>query len=527
MPSNEGQGMSSAGIRNQIILGVILGFLVLIVQLSAIGRPYLGHFSSYQTVMMSISKNMLTENFSELLLPKTDLLISGKKSLHLTQYPFPSLFAALAMKFVGGTWEFWGRFQAILFNLISILVLGLIARNLFRDGRMAWLSTIIYALSPFTLIYGQTFMSESMGVCFLLLSLYLVLRGKEGWLPFWQFILSALCLSISLIERIHYLFFFPVILYILFFVRKQNLFQLAFYIFITLFLPVAWYVFTYFAGLNADNVLTTIFLQFGFWKTADNSFLTQLDYYRRIFDIFSQSMLTPLFFPFLALGVLFIPKFTREFWVITLGISCGSLILFLSPQKIMEQDFYLNGLFPFVVLLTACGLKPLFEACPVLLSKKCIAFVVALYFLVSARYFLHPIFKYPLEEERIIPIASFVQSVSVPGDRLIVAGYSTADMIYYGDRPAWSLELSQLGQGMPLFASHPRFTKLSQKKIDELVQAAKDPVTWFEYYRNAGAEYFLAHHKKDLETYPELIAYLQKNHKQLSSDSDDFYFFKI
>ena len=125
------------------------------VQMVAIQRPYIGHYASYQaTVMASISRNMIRENFSQLLLPKTDIIIGGERSLHLNQYPFPSLFAALGSRFLGGSLEFWGRFQAIFFNLLCVLLMGLIGRRLF-DPRVGWSAAGIFALSPLSLIYGQ------------------------------------------------------------------------------------------------------------------------------------------------------------------------------------------------------------------------------------------------------------------------------------------------------------------------------------------------------------------------------------
>ncbi len=146
---------------------IFLVIVVLSIQMAAIERPYLGHFSSYQLVMASMARNMVREDFTDLLLPKVDMLLNGKKALHLNQYPFPSVLAALGVRNFGGSFEFWGRVQAIFLNLLSALFLALIALRLF-DKRTGLTAFFIYLLSPFTLIYGQCFMSEPLSFfCFL------------------------------------------------------------------------------------------------------------------------------------------------------------------------------------------------------------------------------------------------------------------------------------------------------------------------------------------------------------------------
>ena len=61
-------------------LGGILVLLILSVQLPGINRPLGGHFASYQSsVMASISRNMLRENFQDILVPKIDFLIGGDR----------------------------------------------------------------------------------------------------------------------------------------------------------------------------------------------------------------------------------------------------------------------------------------------------------------------------------------------------------------------------------------------------------------------------------------------------------------
>ncbi len=184
---------------------------VLFVQMIKISRPYSGHFSSYQANgNASIARNMLKENFSECHLPKTDILIGGKKSLHLNAYPMPALLAALGVRLWGGSLEFWGRFQAVLFNLMTIILVGLIAAHWFNSFT-GWTALLIYAFSPFSILYGQGFFSEPGAVFFTLLSIFLIKKNeKENSLL--RISLAGFCFSVGILARIHFVLLLPAFL---------------------------------------------------------------------------------------------------------------------------------------------------------------------------------------------------------------------------------------------------------------------------------------------------------------------------
>ncbi len=516
------------GPAKQWVFAAFLAALVLGVQMSAIERPFSGHFSSYQLVMASMARNMLRENFKEPFLPKTDLLVSGKRSLHLNQYPFPSVAAAVGLRLFGGSMEFWGRFQAILSNLLSAILLGFITRRLF-DDTIAWTAVAVYALSPYTLIYGQGFFSEPMALFFLLLSLHMILRTNDKQLPLASVLLSALCFSVAVTGRIHLVLFYPVWIFCVFLKHdKQKILRSLLFTFFAAAMPVLWYAHTFFSSIHADNVLTNVFLQVGMRKIGDQNYLASHELYQRIFYIFFQIMVTPLLFPFLLVGLVSVFKRRRAAVGIVIGsLIAGSLVAVISPQKVMAHDFYLYGIFPFICMLTACGIVFVSDRFPLLNRGFIWAILFFFYFIFSFCYFAHPIFKGSPEDWNIREVSRFVQSHTNPEDRIIVAGNNPAPMLYYSDRPAWTLQFNQIGKELAPYLKNPRFRQVDLKKVEEEERAMKNPVAWLEYLMKQGAGFLLVHDRRELEKFPDFLSYLEEHATRISGPTDDFYCFKL
>ena len=105
-----------------ITMAFILG-LAGALRCMALGKPYMGNFSSYQFLVASVSRFFLRENFSSWLSPKLDILIGGQPGLLFHYYPVASLLAAGLSAFTGLSLEVTGRFQAIVFSLGAVLLL--------------------------------------------------------------------------------------------------------------------------------------------------------------------------------------------------------------------------------------------------------------------------------------------------------------------------------------------------------------------------------------------------------------------
>lgn len=511
-------------LKKNLALTLLVLTLILGLQMIQINRPYRGHFASYQTVMASIARNMMRENFSDLLMPKTDVLMRGQRSLHLNQYPFPSLAAAVGAKLTGGSLEFWGRFQSIVFNLISILLTGLIAASVLGPSCGA-LAALLYALSPFSLIYGQCFMSEAMGVSFLLLSVYLLL-GAEPSLS--KIALSGFCLSVAAAGRIHLIFFYPLLALDLW--KKspaQKINRVLLFSAVSGILPLLWYAYTYVAGKGSDHLHTSLFLQLAGGSSKEVTPFLSPEYFKRLLDIVSQGMLTPLLFPFLGLGLFFWDRKKQEAFFLVLALVPGFFPALLFPSKIMAHDFYLYGAFPFVIIVSAYGLHTIFQSFPAMTRKVPAFLLTVLYFAVSARFSLHPVFNYPAEEKGVVEASEFAVSHTAPDDKLAVTGLSPATLLYYADRPAWSLELGMIGKSLPPYQKVMGLQDRKALEIQNDEEVMRDPVSWLEYLRAQGAAYLLVASRAELEKFPDFLDYVERNYQKISSEEKPFMLFSL
>ena len=501
---------------------------VLFIQMGQITRPYSGHFASYQANgLASIARNMLRENFSEWYLPKTDMIVGGKRSLHLNAYPFPSLFAAIGIKVLGGTLEFWGRFQAIFFNLLCILLVGWVAGRWFNP-KVGWAAAAVYAFSPFALIYGQGFFFEPSSLFFLLLSIFLITGISEKEPGSAAIFLSGLFFSVAVTERLHFVLLYPALLLHLF-IRggRTNMFKLLLFTLPAFAMPVSWYAYTYYAALHARNVHTNLFLQATVRVWQDKPLLLSLPYYLRLFDIVSGIMLTPLLFFFPGWGLLTLNKQGRPFWILASYLFSGSLIVLLAPEKMMEQDFYLAGIFPFLAMAAGLGLVRVWEMG--MFQKKAILIFgsLILYLGVSSRYFLHPIFKGSENIGAVMQAAQTIQTYTNSSDFLVVAGKEPTLLAYYADRPHWVMNFGSVGRTLQPYHKAYRFSGNDPTEFEGLEAAMKDPVSWVEFFKKQGAKYFATAPRKDFESTPVLLEYLREHAQIISQEKDDFYLFRL
>ena len=520
------QPFSSSPLTNKRALGLFLVSWVLLIQMSTISRPYSGHFSSYQANgLASIARNMLRENFSELNLPKTDMIVGGKRSLHLNAYPFPSLIAALGIKAFGGSLEFWGRFQAIFFNLLTIFLVGCLAAQWFHPTA-AWAAASVYAFSPFALIYGQGFFFEPFSLFFLIFAIFLI-NSTDKELGLLRILMAGFFFSLSVTARLHFLSFLPASFLNLLWRKQPKIHHLFLFVLLALTLPLLWYGYTYFASIKADNVHTNLFVQAATRVWQDKPLLLSLPYYLRVFDIVSGVMLTPLLFPFLFLGFLVPLQKRRSMGILTTYLLFGSLVAILAPQKIMNEEFYLAGIFPFLSIAVGLGFAHLWEIWTFRKTTVWIFAFLAFYLVVSCRYFLHPIFKGSEHMEAVMQAAQFIQKNTNPDDFIIVTGNEPVLLAYYVDRPHWVLSFNSTGEEMRPYHKVFHFSGNNPAEIEAQEAAKKDLLSWVTYCRARGAKYLTVAPKEDLEAKPALMTYLNEHDQILSSDQDDFYLFRL
>lgn len=505
----------------------MLVILVLCVQLPGILRPFGGHFASYQSsVMAAISRNMVDERFSDLLTPKMDLLVGDQKAWHLNQYPFPSLVVAVSKKIFGGSYEMWGRLQALLCNLISILLCGLLAARLL-GSRQGWIAAYLYGLSPFSLIYGQAFMSEAMALSGLLAAYYFYVRSVENstW-NYQRLILAGFLLSTALTGRIHLALVGP--FFAIDILRRRKSFLAAFLFGMTsLLLPFIWYGYTYFASIDSAHVITNIFIQkaarpanaiFQYWS---------MEFIGHLLWVVGARVMTPAAWPLFFAGCWAMRKKVFVLWVLISSLGLQLLMCVLLPQKVTDHEFYLIGLTPFLAIGCSAGLVGFQERFSFLKHRLVRTLFVVSYFLMSLRLAAGPVFSQQKDIQEVLTAARYTQANTLPTDPIVIFGDGPAVAVYYVNRPCRTMEPSALGGELSYYLKDTRFTKRDALEIQREETAMRDFVTWLEYLRQKGVRYFLAPNKEELDFQKKLLAHLKETAVEINPQGASFYLFQL
>lgn len=506
----------------RFFLFLIFG-IVLFLQLVKINRPYLGNFSSYQAGMINLAQNMERDGPKGWLLPKLNQLIAGERGLHLNQYPLPSLIAAICHRWIPLSYEFWGRIQMIFFHILSLFLFFLILRSLWGEG-IALISTSLYALSPYTLIYGQSFLSESPAMFFFLASMYLIARASPSRISTLGVFMSGVLFSVSILNRIHFVVMFLPLLYLLYRRSARKVIHSFLFVATGLSLPVAWYLWVYQIIQTSPHAQMHMFMQVGAGKILTRSLLGSLDYYRYLFDLTSGKILTPLIFPFFLIGLLGLRK-TTEKWFLWLWLGTFAILIAGLPRKVMDHEFYLLPAAPALFVAAAFGIKRIL-GWRSLLQRRNFIFCVSILLLVSARYFLHPIYYYPEKEAALLKIADRLKQLVERNELLIVAHGGAPELLYFAERNGWTF--NERGQGeIPIYWRTNKFQKLTAEESQEREQAYERSVDWLEYLRKQGAAYFVASDKSSLEGNKELFHHLQRHYAMVGAPEDFFYLFRL
>ncbi len=483
----------------------LIGILLLAAGLraAALGQPYLGNFSSYQLISASMSRFFLREHFSGLFMPKIDFLIEGSPGLHLHYFPVASLAAALMSWALPLALDITGRLQAMFFSLGTVVLLYAIGLRL-RGRAFGLIAALVYAVSPISIIYGQSFMNEAAGVFLVTLSLYAFLRGW-AWL-------GVVAIGLSIVTRLNSFYVFLPVLF-LWVLRDGNFqwrraFSWVLLCALACLLPLAWYGHTYFVPLTNPHVYICMFPQLG--RQMPGAGLNA-----EFLAVFAKTLgtldFTPLGLLLLLIGLGLKGSRTRaHLWI--LAWFFGVVISFLMiPQKIVDHNFYTLHLIPPAAFLIASALQWLYAKIP-----RCLFAPAAVLLILSCLGFAYgPVVNTVLPENQDVMQTAAVANSVLPPDAVIVAARGSANsLLYYCDRRGWDFMTSP-AQQIP-YAMHFRWRFLSPAERERREKAFLVPNAWLEILREQGAEYFIAAGPEEWKDNPAFGEYLQTHYRNIA-----------
>lgn len=464
-----------------LVGAIIIGGMAL--RMIGISRPLLGNFAAYQTVNAMITKIFVANHFTSLLYPQLSILVDGKPALHLLAYPVCSLVASLFYFFLGGTIDFWGRFQADLFFGGSCLYLYRFVQMV-ANHEIALVSLIVFSLSPLTLIYGQSFQNEMATVFFSLLFFYELIKFIRS-----RKLLSALCCSLGwsgvLLTRPNGLYLLVPVFYWVWNQRgkrRGSFLRAALVLLGGSILPGLWYFHIWNVTRSSANIYNSVFAQLATRSSFLSPYIFSVDYYRGLLDNLAGVAFTPIGFTLFVLGLLLgVIQFQRRGLFITWSLAfLGSS--FLIPRKLIDHNFYLLHLLvpaaPLIADTWNIILKNLGG------SRLRVAFTASFLLIVSfisLRYGAHPAFKTPEVEKHFPYLASKVKAMTNKEEASVLV-QGTHILLYYADR--YGIDFKIKRKNIPF--EYYKFTgleKVSPEQREARQKAWGDNIEYLEYLR--------------------------------------------
>jgi hypothetical protein len=462
----------------------------LAVRLPGIARPLVGNFATKNVVYAMIARNW-AEGRSDLRYPTLDRLAAGQRSLHMLELPCSAYLTGWLWKSCGGSLDVWGRATAIGFSLASVGVLFCLVRRCHGPVAAAG-AAVALALSPVSIIYGQSFMLEASLVFFTVGTVWCLDHwlsgGRWSWLP-----AAALCLALLLLTKIYMLVMLLPLAAMILRRADRDLCQndpvgnalrgvpgaekehgpplvterhggrslqsnaqtclgavadnvvvpssaargpllTAAVLAMALIPGAAWYAHA--VKTATDRTLAPRI----FYSVLDSAevhrpphpLLWSPDFYRQILDDLAGVVLTPLGLS-LAIAGLMHPAWRRYLpWLAATALLVAAL-----PLKFHQMNYYWLAALPPLAILIGLGWQQVHDR--LALGRLAIAIVLAVALLFALRYAVRPAMVTPQADRAVVSAGRAVQKLTAADEPVATMHGSGIDLLYYCRRPGWAL----------------------------------------------------------------------------------------
>ncbi len=425
-------------------------FLLLLVTIGyrclGVARPLVGNFSTKSVIYGMIARNW-GEGRSGLFYPTMDVLVGGKRSLHMLEFSVSAQLTGALWKWFGGSLDVWGRVTSIVFLAASVVLLVALVRR--RHGDQAALGAgAVLALAPISVVYGQTFMLDASIVFFTLAVLACadrwLLSGRHGWLVPW-----TLCFALLLLTKVYLVVLLvPMAAMVLWPARfgpaeaepPQPLpgrFWVALVSVVIAMIPAALWclhaIRTAAPGSPwADHIYSCLQGNASSYRPPD-PLLFSGEFYRQALDELTSVILTPIGF------ALFLAGFLNRAWLRYLPwlVAMGLLVLAL-PRKFHEMNYYYMSVLPPLCIMAGLGWQIVWER--IRPGRAACAGLILVALLFSLRHAAKPAFSTPDEDRAVVTAGRAIQKFVPPEEPVATMHGSSITLLYYCNRPGWFIE---------------------------------------------------------------------------------------
>ena len=414
------------------------------VRLVGIDRPLVGNFATKNVVYAMVARNW-AQGRTDLRYPMLDCLVGGRRSLHMLEFPASAYLTGSLWRVFGGSLDIWGRATAVAFSTASVAMIFLFVRR--RHGPVAALGAgAALALSPVSIIYGQSFMLEPSLVFFTLATFYCLDRwlaaGRRAWLTG-----ASVCFALLLLTKVYMLVLLLPLAATLLRAghnglcpagqpgqpRRRRIAAAALTLAI---LPAAvWYWHAMRTAAPGGPLASSVFYsvrQSGAVHCPPHPLLRSPDFYRQLLDDLTGVVLTPVGFMLLLVGVLDRAWRGYAVWLLAMLVLVVAL-----PLKFHEMNYYYLAVLPPLCVVAGLGWQTVYRKLRP--GRAAIVGLLAVALVFSLRYAVGPAFVTPEEDRAVVVAGAAVQALADDDEPVVTMHGSTIDLLYYCNRPGWAI----------------------------------------------------------------------------------------
>ena len=416
------------------------------IRLPAVDRPLVGHFSTKNLTYAMIARNWV-EGRASLWRPTMDCLVGGERGLHLLEWPASAYLSGAAWRVFGGSLDVWGRLTSAAFSVAAVgLMFSLV--NRWHGRAAAYGASLTLALSPAAIIFGQSFMLEASLAFFLLASFwgldrYLHARGRR-WL-----LAAGASFALLLLTKIYMLVMaLPLAMLVWQSLREQESprgrrtwLEFALVGLLAVVPAAVWYLDAWRISAPDHEISQHVF--YSIRRSAavhhwPHPLLMSPDFYKRMLDEASGTMLTPLGFALALIGLAGTTWRRHAAWLVASGLLVVAL-----PAKFYDLAYYELAILPAGCVLVGLGWQAIYRRVQPGRLGLAMLFVAAI--AISLRYAARPAFTTPEEDRGALPAAAALRTFAAGNEPVAVLHGASTDILYYSDHPGWAFSVNDRG----------------------------------------------------------------------------------
>lgn len=404
----------------------------------ALDRPLVGNFATKNAVYAMIARNWARDR-APWQLPAIDCLAGGDRGWHLVEFPVAAYLAGTGWKWLGGSLDVWGRATSVVWSVASVAMLYWLVRR-WHGRTAAWGAATALALSPVSVILGQSFMLEASLAFFTLATI----ACCEVWLAErrWPWLACGVCCFALLLLTKIYMLVLALPLAMLW-LRAQRAATgcrpsaaAYFGAGLAATLPaIAWYGMAF--RLAAPGGAAAERIYFSIRQNADRhagafQALATADFYRQLLDDLAGPVLTPA-----GLALAFVALWRSEWRRHAAWLAAMALLVLALPAKFHTLLYYYLAVLPVLCVLVGLGWQAVYERLRP--GRRAIAGTLLVALALSLRHAAGPAFRTPAEDLGLPEAGLAVQSLAEFDEPVATLHGSATDLLYYCDRPGWAL----------------------------------------------------------------------------------------